>query len=198
MKILNGPSLVLMTALFVIAESAYGQQPPDVLVSAPRENTVMGGDALLSLTPICSPSVNPAGYDNAASGWQALMFNTIGFWNPVNGAVLAYTTTGNSNTVAGRGAPLTNSTGSCNIAEGLQGGINLTTGNYDIDIGNPRLSRESEGIRIGTQVPTALQTDTNIAVIFANTMVSSLPVVIDSTGQLGVTFSFLGALQNLP
>jgi hypothetical protein len=93
---------------------------------------------------------------------------------------------------------LTNSTGSCNIAEGLQGGINLTTGNYDIDIGNPRLSRESEGIRIGTQVPTALQTDTNIAVIFANTMVSSLPVVIDSTGQLGVTFSFLGALQNLP
>lgn len=221
-----------MTALFVIAESAYGQH---ALVGDSCEKTAMGGDALLSLTPICTPGVigalpmwllwkksprwedgekrnersvggNPAGYNYTASEWQALMFNRMGFWNTANGAealvasgskALITDKTGDNNTAAGRDELSANSTGISNIAEGFQGGIDLTAGSYNIDIGNPGLSGESGVIRTDTQVPTALQTSTNIDVIYTNTMVSGSPVAIDSSGQLGATFSFLGALQNL-
>jgi hypothetical protein len=198
MKILNAPSLVAVTALFVIAASAYAQHPSDGLVSDSRQNTMMGGDALPSLDPIRTPGVNPVGYDYSAAGWQAPTFTAIGHWSIANGwEVPAYNKIGHFSTAAHRGALLTTSTGSYNTAEGLQGGINLARGGYDIDVRNPGLSRENRGLRIGPQAPAVPQANSNIAVTYANPRVSDLPIAIDSNGQLGVTLSLLGALQNL-
>jgi hypothetical protein len=75
---------------------------------------------------------------------------------------------------------------------GWEAGIDVTTGSNNIDIGNPGASTDgvaadSGVIRIGTQTPTALQTTTYIAGIATNTTVSGSYVVIDSTGQLGVS-----------
>jgi hypothetical protein len=54
MKTLYRSSLSLIGAL-VVAGSAYGQQPPDVVTSDASFNTAMGTDALLHLTPISGP-----------------------------------------------------------------------------------------------------------------------------------------------
>jgi hypothetical protein len=75
---------------------------------------------------------------------------------------------------------------------GWEAGFDVTTGSNNIDIGNPGestdgVAADSGVIRIGTQTPTALQTNTYIAGIYTNTTVSGLYVVIDSTGQLGVS-----------
>jgi hypothetical protein len=100
---------------------------------------------------------------------------------------MRFSNNGNYNTASGRAALKSNRTGSYNIADGFQAGLNLTTGNYNIDIGNLGVAGESGIIRIGTQVPTALQTNIYIAGIYTNSSVSGLFVVIDSTGQLGVS-----------
>jgi hypothetical protein len=101
---------------------------------------------------------------------------------------------GSSNTASGYGALNANVSGNRNIAVGFQAGANLTTGSYNIDMGNPGestdgVAADSGVIRIGTQSPTALQTLTYIAGIYDNTTVSGLAVVIDSNGQLGTVAS---------
>jgi Chaperone of endosialidase len=112
---------------------------------------------------------NTTGSNNTASGLEALFHNK----------------NGHNNTATGRSA-LQSNRGSNNIAEGFQAGLNLTTGSNNIDIGNLGVAAESATIRIGTQVPSALQTNTYIAGIYPNTIANPFPVVIDSTGHLGV------------
>ena len=97
MKTVNRSSLVLITALVAIAQSAHAQQPPDVVVSDGFENTAMGSMALFSLT---YNSVPPPflGVGNTASGYWALSSNTTGNYNTASGATaLNRNTTGNDN-----------------------------------------------------------------------------------------------------
>jgi hypothetical protein len=71
-----------------------------------------------------------------------------------------------------------------NIALGASAGINLTTGNNNIDIGNGGVAGESGKIRIGES---AIQAATYIAGINGVTLNAPIsPIVIDANDQLGV------------
>jgi len=119
-------------------------------------------------------------------GGQALLHNVTGEDNiAVGGNALLSNISGNSNTVVGAFA-LNNSTGSGNIALGFGAGGQLTTGNFNIDIGNPGVVGEAFTIRIGGQ---GSQTKTFIAGIFPTNVAGGSPVVVDSNGQLGVAAS---------
>ena len=75
-----------------------------------NNNTVLGDDALLSLT---------TGVTNTAIGSNALFNNTEGSANTAIGFVALFSdTTGGSNTAIGTGALYSNTTGSFNIATG--------------------------------------------------------------------------------
>jgi Chaperone of endosialidase len=149
-------------------------------------NTAFGAEALVS---------NTTGSYNTASGVNALWFNTTGTNNTASGYEALYKNkTGKENTAVGYSALSKNTSGKSNIAMGWEAGFALTTGSNNIDIGNPGestdgVSADSGVIRIGTQMPTALQTLTYIAGIYDNTSVSGLAVVIDSNGQLGAVSS---------
>jgi hypothetical protein len=144
-------------------------------------NTASGYFALYS---------NTTGDYNSASGMNALYKNTTGTQNTGSGYQALYSNkTGGGNTASGLDALYRNTSGHYNIAEGYKAGFNLTTGSYNIDIGNSGVAAESGIIRIGTQVPTPLQTHTYIAGIYNNTSVSGLTVVVDSNGQLGAVAS---------
>jgi len=69
---------------------------------------------------------------------------------------------------------------------GASAGINLTTGNNNIDIGNAGSAGESNTIRIGTA---ATQTDTFIAGISGVTVAGGVGVIIDTNGHLGTVVS---------
>ena len=160
------------------------------------ENTATGAGALLS---------NTTGGDNTADGAFALSRNTTGSLNTAFGALALRSLTGNSfrntaigsfalsaniagggNTAVGDNA-LTNSTGSNNTAIGETAGLNLTTGDNDIDIGYNVLgvAGESNTIRIGdTDI-----TDTFIRGISGTTIASGDAVLVASNGHLGTSTS---------
>jgi hypothetical protein len=160
-----------------------------------RENTAIGAFALIE---------NRDGFDNTAVGDRALESNTSGISNIAIGALamqantsslfsvavgvgalMANQTTGN--TAVGHLTLSSNTTGSENTAVGYQAGMNLTTGDSNIDIGNAGVAGESNTIRIGTQ---GVQTGAFIAGISGTTLPNGAAVVIDTaTGQLGVTTS---------
>jgi hypothetical protein len=81
----------------------------------------------------------------------------------------------------GHQALYSNTTGSGNIALGDLAGINLTTGDNNIDIGNSGVAGESNTIRIGTQ---GTQNRTFIAGI-SGAAVIGRPVMINGNGRLG-------------
>jgi hypothetical protein len=137
------------------------------------DNTATGSNALVH---------NTTGGSNTATGLQALDSNTTGANNTANGEnALFFNTTGFDNTAEGFQA-LLNNTGSSNIAVGSNAGLNLTTGNSNIDIGNQGVAGEAAKIRIGT---VGSQTATFIAGIHG-VAVTGTPVVVNSSGQLGV------------
>jgi hypothetical protein len=138
------------------------------------DNTASGQGALFS---------NTTGSANTASGYEALYANTIGVQNTASGELaLFHNKRGDFNTGVGYGALDKNTSGKYNVAVGWEAGFALTTGSNNIDIDNQGEAGDSDTIRIGTQ---GTQTNTSIAGIFNNTSVSGLPVVVDSTGQLG-------------
>jgi len=123
------------------------------------DNTAVGFNALAS---------NIDASDNTAVGWQAL------FNNNING----------SNTAVGESALFSN-TGAGNIGLGAGAGHNLTTGNFNIDIGNAGGAAEANTIRIGAQ---GTQQTTFIAGISGANEGSPTAVFINTTtGQLGTT-----------
>jgi hypothetical protein len=125
---------------------------------------------------------NTEGEQNAATGFAALYRNTTGYGNVANGSqALNRNTTGSFNTANGLNALASNTTGSSNTALGAGAGSNLTTGNGNIDIGNIGVAGEFHTIRIGMA-----QTRTFIAGI-SIAAVTGVPVVVNASGQLGVT-----------
>jgi hypothetical protein len=141
------------------------------------QNTASGFGAL---------AANTTGNENSAFGFAALQANTTGGQNTASGQQALFSnTTGSQNSASGFAALQNSTTGSGNIAVGFQAGLHLTTGSNNIDIGNKGVAAESATIRIGTQVPTALQTKAFVAGIY-NVALTGNPVVVTSSGQLGV------------
>lgn len=93
--------------------------------------------------PITRPAIA-----NIAVGAQALLHNDTGEDNIAIGLnALLTNVSGDSNTACGFAA-LGGNTGSGNIAMGFGAGGQLTTGNFNIDIGNPGVAGETTTIRI--------------------------------------------------
>jgi len=168
-----------------------------LLINTADQNTATGAGALLSNTTGLQNTANGAfalfsnseGLYNTATGKSALFSNTTGDSNTANGTeVLSYNTTGAANTAVGYAALGNNTIGSHNIALGSGAGGNLTTGDNNIDIGaNGGLGGESATIRTGNPI----QTRTFVAGIREVTtgIADTLPVLIDSGGQLGTASS---------
>ena len=73
-----------------------------------------------------------------------------------------------------------------NIALGDSAGVNLTTGNSNIEIGNTGIAGESKTIRIGTR---GTQRNTFIAGISGVTVANGVGVIIDNKLHLGTVVS---------
>ena len=143
-----------------------------------KYNTASGDSALLS---------NTTGRNNSASGALALHSNTTGIGNTACGRKALYSnTTGSNNTASGNAALFYNTTGGYNIAIGAAAGLYQTTGSANITIGSYGLPGDTATTRIG-----AIQTRTFIAGIrgAATGIANAIPILIDSNGQLGTTFS---------
>src|SRR4051794_5760755 len=121
MKNLTARFSSLVLCSLSLALPAMGA-PPSV-GGLPNQNTYDGDQTLTSIT---------TGANNTAAGYNSLH-------------VLA---TGNSNTAVGA-LTLQSATGGSNIALGANAGVNITTGNFNIDIGNQGVSGDSATIRIG-------------------------------------------------
>ena len=149
-------------------------------------NTAVGTSALMSDT---------GGSLNTALGGGALHSNTSGVSNTAVGfGALAFSTTAGGNTAVGAQALLSNITGIENIAIDNEGGSFLTTGNFNIDIGSEGVAGEGNTIRLGAAFNADLRSGQNktfIAGIYTVTTGSTttLPVIVDSNGQLGTTAS---------
>ena len=150
-------------------------------------NTAYGESALVS---------NTTGGANAAFGEDALASNIDGNWNTATGTNALIISNGQFNTANGAGALASNTSGNDNIALGWEAGDNLTTGAYNIDIGNQGVAGESQTIRIGDVVATSYadgthppHTATYIAGIMGRTAARGMPVFITTNGKLGTTTS---------
>ena len=187
--------LVLATA-FAVACFAFSPSARAVCQEGcvNNESTVLGEDALLSLT---TGTENVAlGYDalqntttglnNTATGHSSLASNTVGFNNTANGWHSLIITTGNQNTGVGCDALVNNTTGSNNIAVGFRAGVNLTNGSNNIDIGSNGVVGESNTIRIGN---TGAQSAAFVAGIRGVAIAAAQPVGVNTAGQLGVRAS---------
>src|SRR6266498_4103326 len=214
---LSGVLIALLFACFVFSQSAQSVVPaPDG--GYPGGNTAEGQSALFSLTSggfntgvgFLSLRSNTTGDRNTASGRAALISNTTGFENTATGSVaLENNTTGNDNTATGFAAldsnstgalntangtgALVNSNGDLNIALGFGAGVNLTTGDNNIDIGNLGVAAEANIIRIGTEVAVTdpfgvihpAHTATYIAGINDADAIGGEAVFVTSAGKLG-------------
>jgi hypothetical protein len=160
-----------------------------------NENTASGSSALEN---------NTTGVGNTANGYFALVLNTTGNGNTGSGDnALAFNTTGGANTASGFDAMQYNATGSNNTASGTDALYNNTTGSNNIaigafaaynvagdksnniHIGTPGITGDSATIRIGNPI-----THTSLfAAGITGVNVSGVPVVVSSSGQLGVVSS---------
>jgi hypothetical protein len=146
-------------------------------------NTATGTQVLYGVAPSIAYPNGSTGSYNTGAGAKALYAYSTGSHNTASGFNALYSdTTGDNNTANGSGALYSNTTGSNNLAEGYQAGSKLTTGSNNIYIGNQGAAGEDNTMRIGTQ---GIQTRTQIAGIYYSKMDRGLPVLIDSTGQLG-------------
>jgi trimeric autotransporter adhesin len=135
-------------------------------------NTANGVDALL---------YNSSGSQNTACGFNALYFNQGSFNTAIGSSALSNNVYGYYNTAIGQAALAYNTSGFDNIALGYQAGYDITTGSFNIDIGNPGASTDTNTIRIGNG-----QTATYIAGISPVTLSPvGGPVYINVYGQLG-------------
>ena len=173
-------------------------------------NTADGFQALFS---------NTVGTANTALGYQALYSNigsqmgafSGGVGNIAVGPFALYNNTGtdiftgNLNVAIGGGALYSNTTGTGNVAVGIQAlypnngngniavgsgaGGNLTAGDNNIDIGNLGVVGESNTIRIGGDSGYGPQTASYIAGISGRTASGGAAVYVNSDGKLGTSTS---------
>jgi Chaperone of endosialidase len=148
-----------------------------LLLNNADNNTATGAAALLS---------NTTGSFNTANGAFALLSNSTGSYNTAYGfQALYYNTAGLENTTVGAFA-LYNNTGIGNMALGNGAGFQLTTGNFNIDIGNAGVAGEGATIRIGDNDQTALY----LAGIAGQTVgVGGTTCYVDNDGKPGVLLS---------
>ena len=154
-------------------------------------NTAVGYQALYSNT---SGDISDSGSVNTAIGYQALFSNSIGSYNTAAGNLALYTnatgrentaigfvslfnSTGGDNTAIGFDALGNNTTGVGNTALGHQAGLSVTTANNVICIGSIGAANVDNSCFIGNIRGT---TTSNF---------DTLPVLIDSAGQLGTQSS---------
>jgi hypothetical protein len=185
---------------FTNANTAEGAGALETLVPGPgqgHQNTALGDTALTfdetgsfnTATGGSALDQNVTGNYNTANGYLALLSNDDGSYNTAVGALaLEGSSHGNFNTAIGRQA-LNNVLGSSNIAVGADSGINLTSGDNNIDIGNAGFAAEANTIRIGTD---GTQTATYIAGINGFDNSNGSPVFIDENGQLGTGTALQG------
>lgn len=143
-------------------------------------NTAVGYQALVD---------NTTGGINTAFGFGAMERNRDGVYNTAIGAAAMDSNTSGANNVAlGFGALGGNTTGQNNLALGYNAGSSIATGFHNIAIGNSGTSTDSNTIRIGT---TPTHHRAFVAGIRGVTTANNnaVPVVIDSSGQLGTVSS---------
>lgn len=164
-------------------------------------NTAMGASALVNNTTGNSNTGlgsfalfnNTVGDFNTASGKGALQSNTSGVHNTANGnSALTFNTTGNSNTAIGSSS-LQNVFGSNNIGIGQDAGVFINSGSNNICIGSTCVGNPSGTIRIGTL---GVQTTAFLAGV-DGTGVTGVPVLVSSSGQLGVASSSRRAKEDV-
>jgi hypothetical protein len=133
---------------------------------------------------------NTVGYSNTFSGYQAGHGNTFGHGNAFFGYQAGYSSAlASQNTFYGYQAGY-NNTGNGNTFLGYQAGFYNTAGTSDVYIAYPGIApgNESNTIRIGML---SQQSAAYIAGIYASTSAGGIPVLINSTGQLGTQTSSL-------
>ncbi len=158
-------------------------------------NTALGSSAL---------QANTAGAYNTGVGYGTLERNALGSGNTGVGYTALYSSLANDNTALGTAALSNNTTGNNNTALGFFalssltiGGGNIgigygagtavTTGSYNVEIGNQGTSTDSNVIRIGTS---GQQMSTYIAGVANAGITGGSAVLVDPvTGQLGVLLS---------
>ncbi len=141
-------------------------------------NTATGARALYK---------NTDGDFNTATGPEALYMNTSGNNNTASGEyALRFNRTGSNNTAYGYAALYSNTIGNNNIALGPSAGYNPKTGSNNIEIGTRGVASDNGVIRIGTQ---GTQTATYVAAISGVNVTGGVPVMVTSTGRLGVVSS---------
>jgi hypothetical protein len=139
------------------------------------DNTATGNYALITNT----------GSFNTATGSICMQSNTSGMDNTADGyGALQTVSTGSSNTAVGFIA-LQMATGSSNVAIGASAGQNVSAGSNNIHISNQGISSDNAVVKIGTQ---GVQTSTFLAGI-SGVNISGVPVLVSSSGQLGVASS---------
>lgn len=148
-------------------------------------NTAIGTQALLN---------NLVGNDNTSLGFSTLSANVTGGNNVALGAASMWdNVTGSYNTAVGSNTLYALSSGSWNIALGYQAGNLLGSGNNNIDIGNTGISTDSGIIRIGSA---GSQSSAFIAGV-STTNITGVPVLINSSGQLGIASSSVRFKQDI-
>lgn len=146
-------------------------------LSALTANTTAGKNTAVGVEALRTQSFSNAGaaWDslNTAVGYQALFSN-----QPTTNA------NGLNNTAIGGNALQGNTIGAGNIGVGASAGINLTTGSFNIAIGNVGVAAEANTIRIGTAANHTRAFVSGIRGVTTG-VADALAVVIDSAGQLG-------------
>jgi hypothetical protein len=165
-------------------QNTTGSSNTAIGTKALRDNTVGNwntatGEAALRL--------NQTGNDNTANGFEALFSNTTGSNNTAIGSsALFYNTTGTHNTAIGLSALEDNVYGNSNIALGDAAGF-FIQGDHNIDIGNQGVNTDANVMRLGDNNIV----ETHITGIYGRTTMGGfpLPVLIDTSGQLGTSSS---------
>jgi hypothetical protein len=130
---------------------------------------------------------NTTGSGNVGVGAQALLSNKTGSNDVAAGINSLYDSTASNNAALGSSALYHDITGASNVAIGSSAGTNLTTGSNNIEISNAGIAGDTGQIHIGTQ---GVQQAAFIAGVNATTIPgASLPVVVNSNGQLGTASS---------
>jgi len=184
----------------------------------PNFTTAEGQNALFSLTTGAANTAvgwyslfsNVTGSFNTTSGAGALLFNTGDANTAVGAAALLNNTTGAQNTAVGAAALLNNTGGSFNTAIGDAALVNNTTGIYNVALGDSALAGNMNGsgnialgVSAGSNITAAngviciglSGVDVSNSCFIANIrgttthFADTLPVLIDSNGQLGTASS---------
>jgi hypothetical protein len=173
-------------------------------VAQARQQSEDRGNGNSAAENVQALNLGTTGSDNTAHGWFSLFSNTSGGFNALN-----QNTTGGGNTAMGYEALFSNTTGAANTANGFFALLSNTEGGSNTAIGDVALANNTTGsfnTAIGVGAGTGVETASNVICIghpganlsnrcfignIRGAFVSgdALPVLIDSTGQLGTAVS---------